>query len=98
MGLFENNPDSFLHLQIDVLIGANNADPWGSVRFLLMMIAPWILKMFNISLINKSAVEFIVEVLKSSLNQRRESKEKKNDLIDTIIEAMNDYKVRRHTY
>jgi len=82
---------------VDVLIGANNSDPTGPLRFLLLMLFPWLMKILNISLINKSATEFFVEVLKSSLKHRRKTKEIKNDLIDTVNEALNNYKVNEYT-
>lgn len=77
-----------------MLIGANNADPYGILRVLLMVTFPTISNFFNVALLNKTATDFIVDVIRSSVKMRMESKDKKNDLIDTLIETLKNYKVR----
>lgn len=78
-----------------MLIGANNADPYGVIRVLLMLTFPTLSSYFNIAFLNKTAMDFIVEVIRSSVKLRMESKEKKNDLIDTLIETLKNYKVKK---
>jgi len=76
-----------------MLIGANNADPYGIMRVLLMVTFPKISNFFNVAFLNKTATDFIVEVIRSSVKLRMEKNEKKNDLIDTLIETLKNYKV-----
>ena len=46
------------------------------------------LKAFNIPVMKKSETEFFYHVIMSSLNHRRETKLRRNDLIDMMLDAI----------
>jgi len=74
-------------------IGANNSDPLGNMRFLLIIAFPRLMSLLNLALLNKTAMDFIADIIKSSVELRVKTKERKNDLIDLMIETLNNYKV-----
>jgi hypothetical protein len=46
--------------------------------------------MLDLPLLDRKATEFIVDVIKSSIEHRRKEEERKNDLIDLLIDAFDD--------
>jgi hypothetical protein len=52
--------------------------------------------MLDLPLVDRKATEFIVDVIKSSIELRRKEEERKNDLIDLLIDAFDDAINDRH--
>ena len=77
-------------IQVQRIIGHNQRDVIGIIRSLTIVFLPKIAKMLDLPLLDRKATEFIVDVIKSSIELRRKEEERKNDLIDFLIDAFDD--------
>ena len=61
-------------------------------RFSLFIIpfGTWIMKWFKIQIFKPKQTEYFLNIIKATLEQRTKSKERRNDLVDLMIDAMKD--------
>nr|APH81387.1 cytochrome P450 CYP3025B1 [Tigriopus kingsejongensis] len=64
----------------------------GMCRVLTILFLPPVARLLKLSLLNEESTDYFVKVLKKTMKDRRESKVKRNDLMDMIIEALQDSK------
>ena len=59
-------------------------------KFLLMMILPSLTKKLKLGFLDKESTQFFRDVIRKTLDHRRKTGERRNDMIDHFIDAMNN--------
>ena len=89
-GIQENsfvNPENQFRIMALTLVGAPGySGRFRMIKAVIMMALPFVGKLMGWSFIPKIAVNFFADIIRRAYKQRRDSKVKRNDFIDLIIE------------
>jgi len=76
----------------------NPSSTFSTIKMIIFIMMPKLGKLLNLSFFDQSAMDFIAEMVKQSLELRKkDSSLKRNDLIDVLIETLKDHGVS-HQY
>lgn len=66
------------------------------MNLVAFFIVPKLGKLFNLSLLDQTGLDFLLKVVKESVKLRRNNPElKRNDMIDVLIETLREYEVSK---
>ena len=80
----------------DLIVGKNFSFK-DIIGFFLYIFAPKLLQYFDMPLLNKDAERFFVKVILQSMEERRSSPIKRNDLIDLILEVFKKEEMKKES-
>jgi len=84
-----DNPENTFRIQALTLVGAPGyISKFFMVKFLILLIFPRLGKLLNIGFMPLSAVKFFADILRKTYHHRLETGERRNDIIDLIVDEI----------
>ncbi|TRY80861.1 hypothetical protein TCAL_07803 [Tigriopus californicus] len=80
------NPENQFRVMINKLIRGNQVIQMA--KFILISVFPWTTKIKEFSFLDREAGDFILDIFSRSMEERRKSKVKRNDLLDLLMDAL----------
>nr|AIL94149.1 cytochrome P450 CYP3025A1 [Tigriopus japonicus] len=80
------NPDNQFRAMITKLTGGNQV--LQLAKFVIITMCPWIMKIKELSFFDEEAGNFILDIFSQSMEERKKSKVKRNDLLDLLMDAL----------
>lgn len=59
-------------------------------KFFVALAFPWAAKLFSMEFMDRESTEYIVNVIRHTMEQRKNQKTKRNDFIDLLMDALKD--------
>ena len=84
-----SDPDNVFRKMALTLAGAPGyASKWDMPRFMFVTMAPGLARLFNVPILAAKPSEFLAGVVEKVIKQRNETGERRNDIIDLILDEM----------
>jgi hypothetical protein len=80
----------YFPFKVNKLTGQEGGGKLQMFKFLMMMAFPSLSEMMQIDFMDKEATDFMVNVIRQSMEQRKEKKERRSDFIDMVLDALRD--------
>jgi len=92
------DPDTIFRKTALKMIGAEEAGMNRIIRGLLLLIAPRIAtKVFGMSVLPAGTAEFFAKIIRQTVKQRKETGQRRNDIIDLLLDEIKKNKDDNHT-
>ena len=85
---FENPKNRFREMTLTLVGAPGYTSVWNMPKILIMMILPFVGKLFGWSMMSKTATNFFVDIITRTYQQRKESKMRRNDVIDVMVDEL----------
>ena len=85
---FENPENQFRIMALTLISAPGYTSAWNMPKWIIMMIFPFIGRLFGWSYMSKTAINFFEDIIKRSYQQRKESKVRRNDFIDLMVDEL----------
>ena len=88
-------PDNIFRHQAMVLVGAPGyVSQLIMLKLVLLMLFPWMSNVFGFTVMDTKALDFFVNIVRRTRAGRKESGERRGDIIDVICEEFENYKIK----